>query len=355
MFHYSLFLLGLLLALPMVALTFMSFNLPVTISGIGYMLGCLLSVAGLITAPWGGKYSSILLLCGVIVIAVVAGTRLVQAGRHKASNLRVVTLPQGKESRWINTIIDEQDNLIFGEALFHRIGGDSPGEHEGLAAAFQTAYSNIRATQEVFASPVLSTYLNLQRPSSFDAVIMEPAAKQNAETAIIFLHGYMGNVTAQCWEIAQAVEKIGAVTVCPSTDWTGQWWQPEGEAILQATFRYLRGEGREKFYIGGFSNGGFGVSRLVSQVGIEDGLSGLFFINGIADGGRIRETRLPVLIIQGAQDERVPAGAVRQVAETIGDQATYVELEGDHFMIIKQPEPVQEALATWLQSREATK
>ena len=355
MFRYLLFLLGVLLALPMVALTFLSFNLPVTISGIGYMLACLLAISGLIMAPWGGKYSSILILSGVIVIAVVAGTRLVQVARNRASNLRVVTLPQGNDSRWINAVIDEQDSLIFGEALFHRIGGDSPREHKGLADALQTAYSDIRVAQRFFSSPVLSTYLNLQGPSSFDAVIVEPETMRRPETAVIFLHGYMGNVTAQCWEIAQAVEKIGAVTVCPSTDWTGQWWQPEGEAILQATFSYLRGEGREKFYIGGFSNGGFGISRMVPKLEKEEGITGLFFINGISDGASIRETGLPVLIIQGTQDERVPAGAVRPVAEVIGDQATYVELEGDHFMIIKQPALVQDVLATWLEGRDAIK
>jgi hypothetical protein len=240
MFRYLLFLLGLLLALPMVAVTVLAFDLPVTISGIGYMLGCLLAISGLIMAPWTGKYASVLILSGITVIAVVAGTRLVMAGRYDNSNLRLVSLPPGTGTRWINRIIDEQDLLIFGEAIFHRIGGDSPGEHEGLTAAFQTSYSKIRSTQRNYASPVLSTYLNLQRPAAFDTVVIEPATMRNGEIAVIFLHGYMGNVTAQCWEIAQAVAKIGAVTVCPSTNWRGQWWQPEGEAILQATFRYLR-------------------------------------------------------------------------------------------------------------------
>jgi pimeloyl-ACP methyl ester carboxylesterase len=62
-----------------------------------------------------------------------------------------------------------------------------------------------------------------------------------------------------------------------------------------------------------------------------------------------------VLIIQGIQDERVPVGGARQVAEILGDRASYVEVEGDHFMIIKQPARVQDALAGWLESREAMK
>jgi pimeloyl-ACP methyl ester carboxylesterase len=255
----------------------------------------------------------------------------------------------------MNTIIDEQDSLIFGEAIFHQIGGDTPAEHEGLTEALHTAYSEMRATQRVFASPFLSTYLNLQESASFDTVIIEPEVMHYPEMAVIVLHGYLGNVTAQCWEIAQAVGKFGTVTVCPSTDWTGQWWQPEGEAILQATFRYLRQQGIKKFYVGGFSNGGFGISRLVSKLRNEDDLSGLFFINGIHDGASIRDTNLPVLIIQGARDERVPAEGVRQIAGVIGDLGTYVEVEGDHFMIMKHPKLVQDPITAWLENGEQVK
>lgn len=353
LFRSLLCLLGVLLAVPIIALIAMAFTLPITISGIGYLLASSVAIAGLITAPWGGKSSLSMVVIGVIAIACIAGTRLVLAARDENSNLRVVTFPQGKETRWINTLIDEQDSLIFGEAIFHRIGGDSPREHEGLTDALHTAYSEIRGTQRIFASPFLSTYLNLQRATSFDGVVIEPESMSRPDVAVIFLHGYMGNVIAQCWEIAQAVGNFGSTTVCPSTDWTGQWWQPEGEAILQATFQYLREQGIERFYLGGFSNGGFGISRLMSKLRKENGLSGIFFVNGISDGASIRDTGLPILIIQGAQDERVPAEGVRKIAGLIGGLGTYVEIDGDHFMIMKQPKAVQNAITAWLESHEA--
>lgn len=352
MFRYLLGLLGVLLVLPIMILIALAFTIPITISGIGYLLASSLAIAGLILALWRGKYSLVLVFVGLIGIALVAGTRLVQAARESDANLRVVTLPHGTRTRWINALIDEQDSLIFGEAIFHRIGGDSAREHAGLTDALRTAYSEMRREQRVFASPVLSTYLHLQRTTAFDAVIIEPQVMQHPEIAVIFLHGYMGNVTEQCWEIAQAVSKFGATTVCPSTDWTGGWWQPEGQAILQATFRYLREQGLQEFYLGGFSNGGFGISRLVSKLRKEDGLRGLIFINGIYDGASIKETGLPVLIIQGAQDERVPAELVRPIAGAIGELGTYVEMEGDHFMIIKQPNAVQNAIFDWLDKHE---
>jgi alpha/beta hydrolase family protein len=354
-FRYLLSALGIFFAMPILGLIALAFTLPITISGIGYLLACMLVVTGLIIAPWRGKLSVGLVMTGVIAIALVAGTRLVLAAQEDSSNLRVVTLPLGKETRWVNILIDEQDSLIFGEAIFHRIGGDSAREHEQITTALHTAYSEMRETQQIFASPFMSTYLNLQKSASFDTVIIEPETMRHPQMAVIFLHGYMGNVTAQCWEIAQAVGQVGALTVCPSTDWTGQWWQPEGQAILQSTFLHLREQGIEKFCVGGFSNGGFSISRLVSTLAKEDGLNGLFFINGISGGANINETGLPILIIQGTQDERVPVMAVRPIAEIIGDLGTYIEIEGDHFMIIKQPAPVQNAILAWLENQVVNK
>jgi pimeloyl-ACP methyl ester carboxylesterase len=292
---------------------------------------------------------------GIIIIASVASQRLVLVSQDTAPSISMITLPPGKEARWVNYMIDEQDSLIFGEALFNLIGGDSPNEHQNIADALLADYSEMRATQRLFPSPIVSTYLNLQSPTHFDVIVIEPEVDHPPEFAVIFLHGYMGNVTAQCWEIAQAVKILGGVTVCPSTGWRGDWWQPKGQAILQATFEYVRGRGIQKFYLGGFSNGGSGISRLAPQLKDEPGLSGLIFIDGIHNGAGIRETGLPVLIIQGAQDERMLAAQARQIAKEIGTQGTYVELNGDHFLIMKQPDLVQNAIAQWLEKFEQRK
>ncbi len=58
------------------------------------------------------------------------------------------------------------------------------------------------------------------------------------------------------------------------------------------------------------------INRLASQLKSENGLRGLFFMDGIQQGMSIRETGLPVLIIQGAQDVRIPATGVRQLLKS---------------------------------------
>jgi pimeloyl-ACP methyl ester carboxylesterase len=352
MLRYLLFLLGISLALPILAIISLALGLPVTISGIGYLLGCALAAAGLILAPWAGRYSTWVTTVGIVVLALVAGLRLIFAWQETTPSIRMLALPQNRDTRWINTLVEEQDSLIVGEALFHLIGGDSPTEHTGIASALQTDYSEMRATQRVFSSPFVSTYLNLQRANHFDVVIIKPKTNHPPEFALVFLHGYMGNVTAQCWEIAQAIKGFDAFTVCPSTDWKGDWWQLQGQAILHSTFEYLREQGIQKFYLAGFSNGGISIGRLASHLKDENGLMGLILIDGFDNGAGIRELGLPVLLLEGLQDERIPPTYAHQVAEEIGDLGTYVELNGDHFLIMKQPASVQNAIAKWLKTQE---
>jgi pimeloyl-ACP methyl ester carboxylesterase len=352
MFRYFLFLLGVILALPVLAVISLSLGLPVTISGIGYLLGCALVAAGLILFPWAGRNTISLAIIGISIVALVASVRLILAGQETRPIIRMIVLPQNTETRWFNYLVDEQDSLIVGEALFHLIGGDSPNEHKGIASALYADYSEMRLTQRVFPSPFVSTYLNLQQANHFDAMIIAPKINHPPELALVFLHGYMGDVTAQCWEIAQAVRNFGALTVCPSTGWRGDWWQPQDQAILQSTFEYLREQGIQKFYLAGFSNGGISIGRLASQLKDENRLMGLILIDGFDDGGGIRELGMPVLILEGLQDERIPPTYARQVAEEIGDLGTYVELNGDHFLIMKQPASVQNAIAKWLKTQE---
>lgn len=352
-FKYILCLLGIILFLPALALAALLFAFPISIFGVGYLTAYSVAVAGLVLTPWM-KRPMLLTAAGSFTFACIIILRIFAAS-GPLSKIQMITLPREKDTRWLSYIVDEQDGLIFGEALFHFIGGSSAAEHAGITQALYQDYSNMRRSQSVTPSPVLDTYLGLQSSAAFDAVVIEPETNKHPEIGVIFLHGYMGNVTAQCWEIAQAVSRFGAVTVCPSTTWTGEWLKPQGQAILMETFQYLREQGVEKFYLGGFSNGGFGISRIVSEVKNEEGLSGLFFIDGIADGASIKATELPILIIQGSQDTRMPAVSAHQIAQVIGDAATYIEIDSDHFVIMKEPEHVQDALAAWLEEQESGK
>ena len=350
-FKYLLCLLGAILAVPLIALIALAFMLPITISGTGYLFASTLVITGLLLAPWKPKHSPWLMLASVFALVLIAGARILISELNSTPKISMLSMPQEKGTRWLSYVIDEQDSVIFGEALFHQIGGSSAIEHENITQALSKDYSELSQVQAVVPSPIVGTYLNLQNTTAFDLIVIEPEVKSHPDTGVIFLHGFMGNVAAQCWEIARAVDRFGALTVCPSTEWQGQWWQPAGEAILRSTFAYLRKQGIQKIYLGGFSNGGFGISRLVSRLEDETGLSGLIFIDGISAGADIRKMGLPVLVVQGRQDERMPAPEARRAAEIIGDLGTYVELNSDHFLIMKKPDQVQNVITTWLEDQ----
>lgn len=342
-------LLGILLALPVLVVIALALSLPITISGLSYLIAVALVTAGLILAPWMKRYN-ILLLAGMLALACIVGTRIF-LGKRSQSAINMITLPNESGSRWLGYILDEQDSLIFGEMLFHLIGGTSKNEHDGITQALFQDYSAMRQTQKIVPSPIFNTYLGLQTPNAFDLVVVQPEINRHPDTVVIFLHGFMGNVTAQCWEIAQAVDRFGAMTICPSAEWQGKWWYPEGKSILHSTFDYARAQGFQRIYLGGFSNGGFGISRLAPTLETEDGLSGLILIDGMTNAPDLRNMGIPILLIQGTQDERMPAASARQIAEEIGSLVTYIEIDSDHFLIMKQPELVQNAIAAWLENQ----
>jgi len=346
--RYFLCFLGILFAIPLLIVIVLAVKLSITTSGTFYLIASFLLVFGLVTAPFLHKHFLKLVFTSIIGLFLTLGIRLILMGQNQSSEIRMVTLPEGKESRWLGSIIDEQDGLIFGEELFHFIGGDSVREHENLMPAFVMAYSEIRL-QRIFPSPIVDTYLNLQQPNAFDSVIIEP--KGQPTFGVVFLHGYMGNVTAQCWEIAQAVKEKGGVTVCPSTEWTGEWWQPNGLKILNSTFAYLREQGISKLYLGGFSNGGISIGYLARELSKQHGLSGLFLIDGFTNGSGILSLGLPVLMIEGTQDERIPPPVAHQFASEVEALGTYVEVDSDHFLIMKKPKQVQGAISTWLKDQ----
>lgn len=320
--------------------------------GAAYVIAFALLATGLIAVPRWRRISLALIALAIVGLIAIPSIRWASIAQRATATVRIVTLPNGRGARWIDTIIPEQDTVLFGETFMRLLGGVTAQEHEGLAPAMVAAYTEMDGREGVTPSPVLSTYLGLQRPSAYDLVVIEPDSDTPAQASVIFLHGFMGNVTLQCWELAQAAQTMNALTVCPSTGWIGDWWSPQGEAGIRATFEYLRGRGIQRIYLGGFSNGGDGLGRLIPKLKDEPGLSGLFFIAGVSNSQAVNETELPVLVIQGKYDERMHVEAARQFVNELAGGVTYAELEADHFLIVKQAEQVQHVLAGWLRQRE---
>lgn len=340
---------GVVAAVPVGLFVGLALVTPITPSGAFYLFGLVLAIVGMVTMPWRGRGAAGLHSClwlGLGLFAAVGLLRVVIV--RPADGLAMITLPDEGRSRWLNRLVEEQDVTLFGLRPMLAMGMVTQREAEGAMPAFVTPYQEIREAAGSTASPFPATYLWLQRPGAFDAIVMEPDGERPATSGVIFLHGFAGNFTMQCWLVGRAVQAAGMVTVCPSTTLIGDWWSDNGEEILGETIDYLQRQGVERIYLAGLSNGGIGGSEIGPK--FADELSGFIFISGVqpeaADTGR------PVLLIHGVDDERIPVGLSREYAAKVGELATLVEYPGDHFVLAKQAAEVQGVITEWLVEQE---
>ena len=336
---------GILAALPLLAVVALIPSTPITLVGALYLLGGILIVTAMISAPWRRRWSPALALVGSTLILAIVALRMVFP--PSGSRLILTSLPSQSGSHWLNRIFNEQDVVLFGARVGLQLGLISSAENKGLVPALAKMYTQMHEMTPL--SPFLVTYLNQEHPNAFDAVVAEAAGDTQPKRGIIFLHGYGGNFTLQCWLVAHAGERIGAITVCPSTRASGDWWSAQGAEILHQTLSYLQRRGVERIYLAGLSNGGIGASRLARR--FKSNLAGLILISGADPDAPI--TSLPVLVVQGKSDERIPAWVSERYAAAAGAASTYLLLEGDHFVLLKQADHVQRAIADWIILQEA--
>ena len=347
MFRYLLFTFGLLASLPLIGLLLFVPRTSVSSAEILYLLSYFLIVLGMTTAPWWPDHSTIFILIGSAIgfLTLMARVLFPPAGTH----VNLITLPGQSGPRVLNRIFNEQDIVLFGAQLAPYFGAISPSEQISLDLKFGEAFKEMSQEGVTSLSPFLTTYLNRQHPDEFDVVIAEPRSGVPPKRSILFLHGFGGNFTVQCWLIARAGNQLDALTVCPSTRVNGDWWSPAGEATLQETLTYLEQRGIERIYLAGLSNGAIGASRLAEK--FENRLTGLILISGADPSGTI--TELPVLVLHGKYDERIPVDMMEGYVSAAGPHAAYHLFEGDHFLLLKQADEVQEVILNWLSQQEA--
>lgn len=333
--------LGAALLLPVIGPIILAVITPLTLSGILYLIGVSGLAVSLCGVAWGFKRSRWVFGIALMLILAVAAVRVLAPHSNKVTQLR---LPQGDNFCGISCLIDEQDASLVSTRVLPFIGWISPTEQAGLLDAMYAAYSQLSAVQSISPSPFIRTYLSLQRPNDFDAVIIEPDDSQTPQMGLIFLHGFTGNFTMPCWLMAQTVTAFQALTVCPSVGWKGDWWTSNGETTLRATITYMQRRGINRIFLAGLSNGAVGASDLAYK--LTDDLAGLILISGAALDAQA--SGLPVLVLAGSRDERMPADMLQSYATQIGDQATFVQLDADHFMLVKQFDAVRQHIDSWL-------
>jgi len=335
--------LGAILALPLLLLASLGLRVGYSPSGWVMVAAAALVVAGALLAPLRASRARRwpLAWAGLALFALVVTTRLIFAGYGRTT---MTTLPGGG-SRWLARVLDEEDPCLVGALALTRRWSFLPfapfAERDELVPAMHDAYVSMRASEGVTPSPVLDTFLGRQRPEAFDALVVEPRAGA-PKGAVVFLHGYAGSFTLECWMMAEAARAIDALTVCPATGFDGRWWTAEGERTLRATLAYVAKRGIARPYLAGLSNGGIGASRLAPR--FASSLAGLVLVSGASPDGS--SAGLPTLVVQGDHDTNVSTATVRAFAAR--NHATYAGFEGGHFVMMERRAEVRERIAGWL-------
>jgi hypothetical protein len=339
------FLLGLVTAPAAVLLLVAAVSVGATPSGWAYAVGGAVLSAGLLTKRWRRWRG--LTRAGLGFLLLVAGARLVFVDGRGLHTLR---LPD-EGGRLVNRLVDERDGTLLAAHALLLSGRLPRSDTRDFVPALESAFSRLREAEGLSATPAIATWLGLQSPESFDAVVIPAKGHAAPGTAVVFLHGYTGNFAVYCWQMARAVQAISALTVCPSVGPMGDWWSRGGEETLERTFAWLARRGVRRVYLGGLSNGGVGASVLVGRAahpGLE--LRGLLLISGAST--KVPPPRVPVLLVEGKHDSMMPARLMREVAQRAGRLATYVELDSGHFAFLDRHEECEKAIASWLLERE---
>jgi fermentation-respiration switch protein FrsA (DUF1100 family) len=141
---------------------------------------------------------------------------------------------------------------------------------------------------------------------------------------------------------AQAAAAANLLTLCPSLGASGAWWEPSGEATLLATLDYAHAIGMNRVYLAGLSNGAAGASELALKHRAR--LKGLVLISGVRAQ---QPPALPVLIVQGAADQMMPASFARAYAKR-DSAVSYRELPGGHLIFLSDHQRVRSLIAQFL-------
>ena len=329
---------GWMAAAPMVVLTLFVLTEPPTWSAAAYVLGADCCVAALVLV--GRPVARRLAWVGAALVVLTLLGRAVWAKGGSSISANV----SGKGSaRVVDRLVDERDlSVNAARAIaWTRFMGD-PDVPE-LADAMRSAYDDMAQDEPDAPSPVVATYMGLERPGASDTV--EIPAEHPTDAAAIFLHGYAGNFTMSCWLFASAAKRANVTTVCPSTRWIGDWWTPEGESTVREALASLRARGMRRIYLAGLSNGAIGASRLATRI---RGLDGLILISGAAPDAA--SPGIPTLVIQGRSDAQIPAALVHGYAERAG--ARYVELDAGHFAMLTRRARVRDGIGAWLSTQD---
>jgi predicted esterase len=336
----ALFLLGLFVGVPILALCGLTIPGPPSMETILFTVSIAIFVMACLASPW--RNTRVLVLISALLAMTVVAYRFFAAAQ--GDTIAASTGPHGGESRWIDRIAPERDVALAGVNLL--IATDRmPRDRPGILDALRDGYARMHRSEGPVPSAIVGTFLFGQSPDDHSLLRIAPERFEPPEAVVLFLHGYIGSLTLACWQVAQAANPVGIDVVCPATHWSGDWTSEDGRRTVERNIEILRSQGVRRIYLAGLSQGAISISEIAPSLDVD----AVILISGAQRGAP--SPHEPVLVLQGRLDRMTPRGPARAYAAQSGGH--YAEQpEAGHWMILSHHEWFTTELRTWLAERE---
>ncbi len=256
-----------------------------------------------------------------------------------AAPISLVRIPDG--SIPTRTHVDEAPLAQQGVGLATQAGMLASARAPALRKSLDEAYRQLIAERGEFPTPAIGTLADQQSSKGFDLVLVPPLGQERPDTAAIFLHGWGGNATLECWLAARALGQAGLLTACPSVGLDAQWDSKDGRSVVEQTRAFLAKRGKKRFLLVGLSSGAVGAAQLASRD--ETAWAALACLEGSAS----LPTTIPVLLLTASQDQFTSPELARRLAR--GHHNVRVEqLEGDHFAALEHRDQLADILTDFV-------
>ncbi|MGH7280812.1 MAG: hypothetical protein ACRELY_04760 [Polyangiaceae bacterium] len=332
--------LGILLALVAFPLSILSVTTPVSNVGFIYVVGTVIVVGGMMTAPSRTEDLRGMTRIGLAILVLASGIRIATA-EHGAT---ISMSRGGDDAPLLDRLLPEGDVATTSARAVIFAGILPANDTRNLVPTLRDSYAKMDAEEGSYPSPILRTSLGLQTKTGYDVIEIVSPSPQTHD-AVLFLHGYGGNFTLQCWSVARASKIANATTFCPSTRIWGDWWRGDGPEIVNDMIERLEARGFDRILLAGLSNGALGASALAPM--FKNRFVGLLLISGAMTGAP--PPGVPAIAFEGARDGMMPPSVVKNYAEKTG--ASYVEIDGTHFLLLEKLDVIAPKMAAFMNAR----
>lgn len=280
----------------------------------------------------------------------------------------VYTSEQARPSRFsVSWMVPEVDQILMGVGLARYVDPylDAP-------RASRLRSLSLKIYQELSRDPALGQLGSMLGAANLEGVFREApvgghylALVPRESTAgkrvplVVFLHGSAGNFASYWKVLAPLARQHEVAVICPTFGF-GNWYKRGGVKQILAGIKHARRRYpviTGPTYLVGLSNGGTGVTPAVARC--RGCFAGVAYISGVFSGraalagvkaGAWRA--LPVLVIHGHRDLRIPPWAIKPALKRISEGGAKLSrleyAQEDHFLFFAKRARVVQRIAAWV-------